>query len=108
MNDNQLQKKARLSYTQLKKTIDPSSFPFETTSEISTLDGIIGQQRGSQAMKFGLNVKKKGITFMSRGLLEQVKQALRIQSSKKSPKKIPLYMTGAMSTISKTNINRKC
>lgn len=68
MNANQLQKKARLSYTQLKKNIDPSSFPFETTSEISTLDGIIGQQRGSQAMKFGLNVKKKGYNIYVAGI----------------------------------------
>ena len=38
-----------LSYTQLKKECDPTSFKFKTTKELEPFTGVIGQARGIKA-----------------------------------------------------------
>lgn len=43
---------------QLKKTIDPSMFSFNTTDELEPKEGIIGQERAERAMEFGLQMDR--------------------------------------------------
>ena len=41
---------------------------FETTKEVNPLKGIIGQQRGTEALSFGLKMKKKGYNIYVTGI----------------------------------------
>lgn len=56
-----------LDYTQLKNSCSPKDFSFQTTSELDTLDGIIGQERAVKAFDFGLAVKLKGYNIYMSG-----------------------------------------
>ncbi len=56
-----------LSYTQLKKSCDPSIFKFKTTKELEPFIGTIGQSRGTKAMEFGLNIDIKGYNLYLEG-----------------------------------------
>ena len=56
-----------LSYTQLKNYCSPSEFSFQTTAELESLDGIIGQERAVKALDFGLAVKMKGYNIYMAG-----------------------------------------
>lgn len=51
-----MNKKYRLSPTQLKKYCDISKFNFETTAEVPCLVGIMGQERAEESMEFGLGI----------------------------------------------------
>lgn len=48
--------KYKLDYTQLKKSCNIDEFNFETIDQLPTLEGIIGQDRAEESMKFGLGV----------------------------------------------------
>ncbi|OPZ93203.1 MAG: Lon protease [Firmicutes bacterium ADurb.Bin419] len=55
-----------LPYKMLKKECDPDSFKFNDTSELDALEDIIGQERASKALQFGLKIKTRGYNiFMS-------------------------------------------
>ncbi len=56
-----------LEYTQLKNGCFPEDFSFRTTSELSPLEGIIGQERAVRAFDFGLMVKMKGYNIYMSG-----------------------------------------
>jgi len=56
-----------LEYTQLKKGCFPDDFGFQTTAEISPLEGVIGQDRAVKAFDFGLAVKMKGYNIYMAG-----------------------------------------
>lgn len=56
-----------LSYTQLKKECDPSSFKFKTTKELEPFTGVIGQSRGIKALEFGINIDIKGYNIYMEG-----------------------------------------
>ena len=53
-------KKNELSYKELKNCCNPNVFKFATTAELDDKDLIYGQDRGIQALEFGLNVDSKG------------------------------------------------
>ena len=53
-------KKNELTYKQLKNLCDPNVFDFETTEELDNEDLVYGQERGINALQFGLNIKAKG------------------------------------------------
>ncbi|MDR1912923.1 MAG: AAA family ATPase [Clostridiales bacterium] len=57
-----------LNYTELNNKISPESLGFETTAELGALDGVIGQKRGVEALRFGLSVKTKGYNVYVCGL----------------------------------------
>lgn len=59
---------AKLCATQLRKTVDPTIFEFETTEEVPELSSIIGQERGSKVMRFGLQVDKSGYNIYVAGI----------------------------------------
>ena len=56
-----------LEYTQLKKGCFPDDFGFQTTAEVSPLEGVIGQDRALKAFDFGLAVKMKGYNIYMAG-----------------------------------------
>ena len=56
-----------LSYTQLRKECDPTSFKFKTTRELEPFTGTIGQARGIKAIEFGLNIDIKGYNLYLEG-----------------------------------------
>lgn len=58
---------AELDYTQLKNSCSPDDFSFQTTAELKTLEGIIGQERAVKAFDFGLAVKMKGYNIYMSG-----------------------------------------
>lgn len=49
-----------LTPEKLKRYVDLTSFEFNTTSEVSPLKTIIGQERAQKAMEFGLKINTKG------------------------------------------------
>jgi len=51
----------------LKNKCDISCFDFNTTADLIPLQGIIGQERASEALKFGLSVRKKGYNIYVSG-----------------------------------------
>ncbi|SCY94933.1 Lon protease family protein [Alkaliphilus peptidifermentans] len=53
-----MKKFPELSHGQLKRKCDIEIFNFNTTDELEELQGIMGQTRGEQAMKFGLSIEE--------------------------------------------------
>ncbi len=56
-----------LSYKDLENKCRLSSLTFKNTSELDTYEGIIGQERASKAMKFGLKMKVRGYNIYMSG-----------------------------------------
>lgn len=52
----------------LKNTCDANIFKFQTTSELEPLREIIGQERATRALKFGLSIKRRGYNIYVSGL----------------------------------------
>jgi len=50
----------RLLPQDLRKTVNPDDLAFKDTSELETLEGVIGQQRAMQAIRFGLEMQQPG------------------------------------------------
>ena len=47
----------------LYKRCDPGQFSFSTTAELEDLDGVIGQDRALEALRFGVGVRHEGYNF---------------------------------------------
>ena len=62
-----LAKPFELDYTQLKKDCFPHELNFQTTAELTPLEGVIGQDRAVKAFDFGLAVKMKGYNIYMAG-----------------------------------------
>jgi lon-related putative ATP-dependent protease len=62
-----MSKPKELSYRDLDNRCNLDSLPFKNTSELSTYEGIIGQERASTAMKFGLKMKMRGYNIYMSG-----------------------------------------
>lgn len=67
-NKNSIQTRTYLSSNQLSHRIDASAFEFETTEHLPELSGIVGQERGTSVMKFGLNVHQDGYNLYVAGI----------------------------------------
>src|SRR3990172_3400433 len=52
---------------QLRRVAEPSCFPFTTTAEVSPVPGLIGQQRATQAVRFGLGIQDQGFNIYKAG-----------------------------------------
>jgi len=59
--------KYKVPVEKLKRKCCMDTFDFETTQELKPLQGIIGQERAAEALKFGLSVKKKGYNIFVSG-----------------------------------------
>lgn len=57
-----------LEPTDLRNICHVESLGFETTAELTSLEGIIGQGRASSAMEFGLAIKRAGYNIYVSGL----------------------------------------
>jgi lon-related putative ATP-dependent protease len=53
-------KRLELKPSELRRACDPSLFTFKDTSQLSSLDQVIGQERAVQAIEFGLNMRGFG------------------------------------------------
>lgn len=60
-------KPKELSYKDLDNKCSESVFTFKNTSELENYEGIIGQERASKAMKFGLKMKMRGYNIYMSG-----------------------------------------
>jgi len=60
-------KHRELEVSELKSVCDPASLPCETTSELETLSEMIGQDRASRAIQFGLGMKSFGYNLFVAG-----------------------------------------
>ncbi|EMS70600.1 ATP-binding protein [Ruminiclostridium cellobioparum] len=60
-------KPRELSYKDLDYRCGEAVFPFKSTAELGTFEGIIGQERASKAMKFGLKMKMRGYNIYMSG-----------------------------------------
>lgn len=78
-----MSKTYELDYTQLKKSCSPSDFTFQSTEELTPLEGIIGQERAVKAFEFGLAVKMKGYNIYMGGPSGTGKTSYAISSTQK-------------------------
>lgn len=65
----------------LRWRLDPESLPFETTDDLKPLKEILGQKRGVEAFRFGMNINKPGYNVFvtgapGTGRMEAVKELL--------------------------------
>lgn len=51
----------------LRWTLDPQEASFETTDDLETLDGIVGQERAKDAIEFGIGIDKEGYNLFALG-----------------------------------------
>lgn len=56
-----------LSAADLRRTVDASSLGFKTTDDLTPADGLIGQERALEAIKFGLEMKADGFNIFVLG-----------------------------------------
>jgi ATP-dependent Lon protease len=85
-----LPKSAELKTDELRWRLDPSTLPFDTTDDIEPLEEIIGQDRGIEAFRFGMDINKPGynvlVTGQPRsGRLDVVKRLLQQIAQKNKP-----------------------
>lgn len=57
----------RLSAEALRAHCDPEQFDFRTTDELADLDEVIGQQRATEAIRFGLGIRRAGFNLYALG-----------------------------------------
>jgi len=56
-----------LSPEELRRTCDPQQFPFKSTAELSELSEIIGQERATRAIDFGIEIPYPGYNIYALG-----------------------------------------
>ncbi|MEA3546284.1 MAG: AAA family ATPase [Thermodesulfobacteriota bacterium] len=83
-------KHVELKTDELRWRLDPSTLPFDTTDDIEPLEEIIGQDRGMEAFRFGMDIDKPGynvlVTGQPRsGRLDVIKKLLSQVAQKKQP-----------------------
>jgi len=67
MQKTDLPDRKRIDATDLRRTIDPSNFDFETTADIEPLEGTIGQERALEAIDMGLEMDSCGFNIYASG-----------------------------------------
>jgi lon-related putative ATP-dependent protease len=75
---------------ELRRTVDPSSLGFKTTSELDPILGLIGQERALKAIQFGANIKSHDFNVFvlgpaASGKSTAVKQYLERKAKEASP-----------------------
>ncbi len=56
-----------LSPEALRRCCDPDEFPFETTAELDGVTAIIGQERPTSAIRFGVKMRRQGYNIYALG-----------------------------------------
>ena len=62
-----MKSKNELSYKDLKITCNPDIFKFNTTEELEPIRTGIGQDRGIEALEFGIQIDVKGYNLYLEG-----------------------------------------
>jgi lon-related putative ATP-dependent protease len=62
-----MSKSSALSAAQLYRTCDPAQFPFETTATLAQSDGLVGQERAAEAVRFGIGIRQAGFNLFAVG-----------------------------------------
>ncbi|WP_018125276.1 Lon protease family protein [Desulfovibrio oxyclinae] len=78
----QRKKTPKVPVENLRLKVDPSKLGFKTTDDIEPLTDIIGQQRGVEAFRFGMGMRRKGYNIFvtgepGTGRLSTVRQLLK-------------------------------
>ena len=60
-------KKLAVPVEKLRWRLDPAQLPFKSTDDLQPHDQIIGQNRGVEAFKFGVGMRKKGYNIFVTG-----------------------------------------
>ena len=55
--------KQALSAEQLRRTVDPGSLNCQTSAELEANKNIIGQERATRSLKFGLGIRAPGLNI---------------------------------------------
>lgn len=82
--------KFKVPVDQLSFTCDPSCFDFETTADLSSLTGIIGQERAVRAMNFGLKIRRRGYNIYMSGVPGSGKTSYAISAATAVASKLPV------------------
>ena len=56
-----------LSAAQLYRACDPAQFSFETTAALTDVDGLVGQERAADAVRFGIGIQRAGYNLFALG-----------------------------------------
>jgi lon-related putative ATP-dependent protease len=56
-----------LSSDKLYRAVDPDQFDFETTDDLDPFEGVLGQPRAVEAVKFGLGIEAEGYNLFALG-----------------------------------------
>lgn len=75
-----------LNYRELKKWFDEKELGFETTESLEPNSGIIGQEKGIEALEFALNIKSKGYNVYMSGIRGTGKSTFAEEYAKKIAK----------------------
>jgi len=67
LSESDMPKRLELKPTELRRVCEPSRFTFKETSELPSLDQVIGQERAVQAIEFGLNMRSPGYNIFVTG-----------------------------------------
>lgn len=67
MIDEQSQQPYELSAAMLRRQCIPQEMAFTTTDDVATLEGIIGQERATRAIEFGINIEAEGYNIFAMG-----------------------------------------
>lgn len=57
----------KLSPNQLRWRLDPASLSFTTTTQLTALDAVVGQDRGLEALRFGMDMARRGYNIFVTG-----------------------------------------
>ena len=60
-------KTTRLSHTELSQPIDPKALGFETTADLDSFHGVLGQDRAVNAIQFGVAMNRPGYNIFVMG-----------------------------------------
>jgi lon-related putative ATP-dependent protease len=79
-----------LAPAQLRRRCDPQSLPFATTAELEPLDGAPGQPRATQAIEFGVGMRREGYNLFAMGpegsgRHSLVRRRLELEAARRAP-----------------------
>lgn len=67
MSKTDMPDRKRVDAADLRRTVDPGNFDFETTADIEPLEGTIGQERALEAIDMGLEMDSCGFNIYASG-----------------------------------------
>jgi len=79
-----------LPIEKLRKNVEPTKMHCKTTNELKPLQGIIGQERATRALQFGISIKEHGFNIYASGLPGTGKKTAVQDFLEKTAKKKPI------------------